>query len=402
MKKLLFLLLLIPLSISAKGIELNIECNTLKINDKISCDLVLTNDYNSFIKSVEINKNELLQNLKSDYDLVNENKLLININSDENKIDVISFEYFMDKNDTNIYLANVRVNTNYNTYETNELVKNLKINNIAHVDNILVNNQPISDFDINKFNYVINLYELNDYVEIDVITDDSNEVDLEKKLFKSYNNNTISFSVTNKKDTEKYEIKFVYQEQNDNDKVIVDTLQKEIDRNKRYHYLEVSNNTSEFIINGERYNLVVGKNTIKYKNNIDTYLFIVNRLKPDEIIENDPRIKTLKIGNSYLNIKDDVYEYNYSNNKIDLVEIETFNNNDYEVKYNDDKITIIVYDAGLNSNEYVINLNDESEQEVKVEEYDKTKTVLVFLIFLLTFILLIIITIRKIKKNRIN
>ena len=63
MKKFLFLLLLIPLSISAKGIEVNIECDKLKINDRTSCNLVLTNEYSSPIKSVEMGKNNLLLNL---------------------------------------------------------------------------------------------------------------------------------------------------------------------------------------------------------------------------------------------------------------------------------------------------------------------------------------------------
>ena len=400
MKKIFLLLLLIPFSIQAKGIEASIECsNTLKINAKINCDLYISNDYASNIKNIEFDKNELLLDLKSDFEMNNDEKTIIEIESNESKIKVLNFNYLMSQNDINIYLKNVIINTNHNNYVNNELIKNLKIDRIAYVDNILINNQPIPEFNKDTFNYEINLYDKSDYVELRVLTSNGNNVDSKVKLIKSFNN-PITFDVYNEYDRETYSLKFNFKDQNENEDIKINEMSLNFDKNKKYYYLEVNENISKLTINNNIYELNDISNKIKVKNNTDIYLFEINKIKNNEIINTDKTIKSLKIGNSFLNLREDNYEYYYDT--LDIVEVETTKSKDYEIKYNSDNILITIYDSNLDSLTYKINITTNSDNETKeFKEYDKTKTMLIFFIFLLMFILITLAFIRKNKRERI-
>ena len=401
LKKIILFLFFIPLVINAQGIEPEIKCSDVsKVNDKVSCELVINNDYNSFIKNLELKKNSLLLELEGKLEQNDDEKIVVDINSSEKQIKAFKFKYLLSQNDSNIYLNNIVINTNSNNYTINELKKNIKINNIAYADNILINNQPIPNFDKDIFNYTVNLYEKSDYIELKVLTSGQNKTNEEVKLVKYYNNN-ISFDVYNDDNTETYEIKIAHNDKNTNEDIKISEIPFDFDKNKLYYYLEVNNSLSKVTINNNTYNLDNGNNYIKIQNINDTYLFNIKKLQNDEKINKDNSIKMLKIGDSYINVREDEYEYSHITNKIEPIEVETTINQDYQIKYNKDKIIITVYDAEANSKTYVVNIIEDNEKSVEIEEYDKTKTMIIFIIFLLLFILLILVIFKRRKKDRL-
>lgn len=407
MKKFLWLLLLLPLSINARAnINSSIECQEeLTIGNYINCKLILDNPSKLEIKDVSFEKNNSLLDLKTGYELnLEENTYVIPIDSDENKITVITFNYLMEKNNSSIVINDFKINTSLETIDET-VSKNLAVKDAAYVDKIYINNIPITDMNRDTYTYAVTIYERTEYIELKIITSGKNKViDGDTKLIKY--SPSISFKVANESDTETYNINLNYSNPSNARNIDIKEIPFKFNPNKKYYYLEVENNVYKLHIeNGiteKECILNVGKNNVNFDNDGDIYNFVINRLKTNEKINEDSKLKTLKIGNTYLNLKDDVFEYNHIANNVEIVTVETSKNQDYEIKYSNNKIKIIVYDAKLDSTEYTINLVDDTVPKKDIKEYDNSKSIVIFLIFLLSFILILLAMIRKHKKERID
>lgn len=407
MKKLLWLLLLVPLAVNARAnISTSIECQEeLTIGDNISCKLVVDNPTKMQIKGVSFGKNATLLNLKSEYELKLEEDIYnIDLDISDEKFDLFAFNFLMEKNNSNILIEDLKINTTYEEISQN-VSKTLAIKNIAYADQIYINNIPINDMNRDTFSYTVNIYERTEYLEIKTITSGQNKaVDGEIVLIKYTPN--IAVKVTNEADTETYNITLNYNNPSNATNITIEEIPFKFNPNKKSYYLEVENSIYKVTISNNEitkdFLLNVGKNNIKFENDGETYNFVVKRLKNNEKVNTDSKLKTLKFGNTYLNLKDDVYEYDFVADKVEVVTIETSKDQDYEIKYSSNKVRIIVYDAKLDTTEYVINLVDDTTPEKEVKEYDNSKSIIIFLIFLLSFILVLLFLIKKYKKERIN
>ena len=404
MKKFLFLLFLFPLSINALSEkDFSIECNNLKIGTKANCVFKINNEEKNNINIVTFDYDENLSNVKSSYEIKKEEKYEINLKTDDNTIDVFSFDYLMEYNDIDINLKNLNIKYDEESITLDNFSKNLKIENIAFVDNILINNQPIIDFNKNIYNYKVDLYERNDYVEIKVISSGNNTITGKaNKIYKFVNGATINIEVKNESDTETYKITLNYNKQRLNvSKIKIKEIPFDFVLTKRYYYLEVTKDVSKITIENDsvnkKYDLNIGKNKIIFNNNGINYIFVINRLKQNQSINLGTNLKSLKIGDNYLDLKEDSYNYTYKNDKVDLVEVETLENQDYDIKYNDDKIVINLYDANANKTSYTINLIDKNNTNNKVKNYSKAKSIIFFVIFLIVFVILAIVSFKKYK-----
>lgn len=404
MKKLLWLLLLFPIIVNAKtNINAQIECQEeLTIGDNINCKLVINNPEKLLIKDISFEKQDLLLDIKSEYKInLEENLYMLELNSDNEKIELFSFNYLMDKNNSKILIEEIKVNS-----EEEEIIQNisksLAIKNIAYADKIYINNIPVDNMNRDIFSYKVNIYERTEYLEIKTITNGSNtSVDGETILVK-YNPN-ITIKVANDFDTETYNIELNYRNPSNIDTINIKEIPFKFIPNKRNYYIEVENNVDKITMSNstssKEFLLTVGANYIYFENSDETYNFIIERLKNSEEINNDSSLKTLRFGNTYLNLKNGVYDYNYVAENIEVVTVETNRNQDYEIKYSSNKIRVIVYDAELNTSEYTINLINEIEPKKEVKEYDNSKTIIVFIVFLLLFLLLLLFMIKKYKKE---
>lgn len=410
MKKFILLFLLIPFSISARSnVEATIECsNEVTIGNNVNCKLVIENPYRYKITDVTFDKNNKLLNINSNYELfdgVSTYTYTTTIDSREEKITLLTFSYLMEKNHSNIAIDNFVINTTSDKFEQN-VSKILEIENISYADMIYINGQPLADMNRDVFDYTVNVFERLEYIELKVVTSGNNRsLDGDVRLLKY--TPTLSFKVSNDKDTETYNISFNYKNPDTVDEIKISDIPFQFIPTKRYYYLEVENNVSKINIESssisKEYNLNVGKNDIRFDNNGDVYRFVINRLKATGTINDISKAKAIKFGNIYLNIRDDVYEYRYLADEVDLVTVETVSNQDYEIKYNSDKVKITIYDAKQNKSEYTINLIKEDDEEKKeIQEYDNSKNIVVFFIFLLSFILITLVVIVKYKKERIN
>lgn len=404
MKKLLWLLLLFPIIVNAKtNINAQIECQEeLTIGDNINCKLVINNPEKLLIKDISFEKQDLLLDIKSEYKInLEENLYMLELNSDNEKIELFSFNYLMDKNNSKILIEEIKVNS-----EEEEIIQNisksLAIKNIAYADKIYINNIPVDNMNRDIFSYKVNIYERTEYLEIKTITNGSNTaVDGETILVK-YNPN-ITIKVANDFDTEAYNIELNYRNPSNIDTINIKEIPFKFIPNKRNYYIEVENSVDKITMSNstssKEFLLTVGANYIYFENSDETYNFIIKRLKNSEEINNDSSLKTLRFGNTYLNLKNGVYDYNYVAENIEVVTVETNKNQDYEVKYSSNKIRVIVYDAELNTSEYTVNLINEIEPKKEVKEYDNSKTIIVFIVFLLLFLLLLLFMIKKYKKE---
>ena len=404
MKKLLWLLLLFPIIVNAKtNINAQIECQEeLTIGDNINCKLVINNPEKLLIKDISFQKQDLLLDIKSEFKInLEENLYMLELNSDNEKIELFSFNYLMDKNNSKILIEEIKVNS-----EEEEIIQNisksLAIKNIAYADKIYINNIPVDNMNRDIFSYKVNIYERTEYLEIKTITNGSNTaVDGETILVK-YNPN-ITIKVANDFDTETYNIELNYRNPSNIDTINIKEIPFKFIPNKRNYYIEVENNVDKITMSNstssKEFLLTVGANYIYFENSDETYNFIIKRLKNSEEINNDSSLKTLRFGNTYLNLKNGVYDYNYVAENIEVVTVETNKNQDYEIKYSSNKIRVIVYDAELNTSEYTVNLINEIEPKKEVKEYDNSKTIIVFIVFLLLFLLLLLFMIKKYKKE---
>ena len=404
MKKLLWLLLLFPIIVNAKtNINAQIECQEeLTIGDNINCKLVINNPEKLLIKDISFEKQDLLLDIKSEYKInLEESLYMLELNSDNEKIELFSFNYLMDKNNSKILIEEIKVNS-----EEEEIIQNisksLAIKNIAYADKIYINNIPVDNMNRDIFSYKVNIYERTEYLEIKTITSGSNtSVDGETILVK-YNPN-ITIKVANDFDTETYNIELNYRNPSNIDTINIKEIPFKFIPSKRNYYIEVENNVDKITMSNstssKEFLLTVGANYIYFENSDETYNFIIKRLKNSEEINNDSSLKTLRFGNTYLNLKNGVYDYNYVAENIEVVTVETNRNQDYEVKYSSNKIRVIVYDAELNTSEYTVNLINEIEPKKEIKEYDNSKTIIVFIVFLLLFLLLLLFMIKKYKKE---
>lgn len=407
MKKFLWLLLLIPISINAKvNVNSYIECQEeLTIGSNISCKLIINNSSKAKIKEVNFEKIDDLLNIKSNFDLnLNDNLYKITLDSEEENIDLLNFNFLMKKNNSEILIDNINITTSTETV-TQKVSKTLTIKNAAYVDQIYINNNPIVNINRDIYNYVLNIYERTEYIELKIVTSGENKTIEDNIRLIKYSPN-ITFRVANESDTETYTINLNYKNANNIDNINIKEIPFKFNPNKKSYYLEVENSISkinvEYGSENKEYFLNYGNNNIKIDANDETYNFVINRLKSIQSINTSSKLKSIKMGNTYLNLKDDVYEYNYAANKLDIVTIETANNQDYEIKYSSDKVKITVYDAKLNKSEYTIKLIDDTEPEKEIKEYDNTKSIIIFLIFLSLFILILLIIVKKHKKERID
>lgn len=404
MKKLLWLLLLFPIIVNAKtNINAQIECQEeLTIGDNINCKLVINNPEKLLIKDISFEKQDLLLDIKSEYKIkLEENLYMLELNSDNEKIELFSFNYLMDKNNSKILIEEIKVNSEEEEVIQN-ISKSLAIKNIAYADKIYINNIPVDNMNRDIFSYKVNIYERTEYLEIKTITSGSNtSVDGETILVK-YNPN-ITIKVANDFDTETYNIELNYRNPSNIDTINIKEIPFKFIPSKRNYYIEVENNVDKITMSNstssKEFLLTVGANYIYFENSDETYNFIIKRLKNSEEINNDSSLKTLRFGNTYLNLKNGVYDYNYVAENIEVVTVETNKNQDYEIKYSSNKIRVIVYDAELNTSEYTVNLINEIEPKKEVKEYDNSKTIIVFIVFLLLFLLLLLFMIKKYKKE---
>ena len=149
--------------------------------------------------------------------------------------------------------------------------------------------------------------------------------------------------------------------------------------------------------------LDVGDNIITLINNDVKYTFNVRRLAEGEKVNNVLNLKYLRIGDSYINLKDDVYVYKLKKENNILAKVGTvIDNQDYEIKYYDDQILINLFDFSGNSKQYKITLQDNVDQNIVVDKYDNTTTIIIFCVFSVLFIIIGAIVIYKhheYKKN---
>ena len=408
MKKLIWLLLLMPIMVNARAnMNASIECQEeLTIGDNISCKLVINNPENRLIKDISFKKSADLLDLKSTYESKNEEDIYtFTIEKDEEKIVLFSFNFLLDKNNSNILIEEIKVNSDIEEVIQN-ISKTLKIKNIAYADAIYINNNPIINMDRDIFNYTLNIYERTEYLEIRTVTSGSNKTIDGNVILVKYSPN-ISIKVANDVDTETYNIELNYKNPNNADTISIKEIPFKFNPNKRNYYLETEYNVDKITISNsitsKDYLLNLGNNYIAFDNDGENYTFVIKRLKQNEEINTDSSLKTLKFGNAYLNLKENVYNYNYVAEKVEVVTVEPTSAQDYEVKYSNNKIKVIVYDAKLNTSEYTINLIDDLEMPKKeVKKYDNSKNIIVFLIFLLSFILILLFSIKKYKKEHID
>ena len=328
MKKLLWLLLLFPIIVNAKtNINAQIECQEeLTIGDNINCKLVINNPEKLLIKDISFEKQDLLLDIKSEYKInLEESMYMLELNSDNEKIELFSFNYLMDKNNSKILIEEIKVNS-----EEEEIIQNisksLAIKNIAYADKIYINNIPVDNMNRDIFSYKVNIYERTEYLEIKTITSGSNtSVDGETILVK-YNPN-ITIKVANDFDTETYNIELNYRNPSNIDTINIKEIPFKFIPSKRNYYIEVENNVDKITMSNstssKEFLLTVGANYIYFENSDETYNFIIKRLKNSEEINNDSSLKTLRFGNTYLNLKNGVYDYNYVAENIEVVTVET-------------------------------------------------------------------------------
>ncbi len=400
MKKFFFLLLALTAT-NIKALEANIECQTdnISINNKINCSFIIKNSDKIKIKNVSFENNGNLLDIKSNFNIETTDQYYsINTNSDSEKIIIANFNYFMSKNNEEIAINNIEVKTNNDLLTIPSTYTKLAINNAAYLDAIYINNQPINLMrDI--YDYEIDLYNRPYYLEIKALASGKNKAKNEIQLIKFISGKVISLEVSNDNDTEIYNLTINYNNKEVKSNIEIKEIPFYFNASKTYYYLEVENNIDKLTINDGVYNLNNGKNTIDIISDGITYNFVINRLKSKEKVNLNFNLKSLKIGNTYLNLKEDVYEYNYTNDKMQVVTLET--TQDYDITYNDNLILINIYNARAEKLSYKINIFSEVEK-VEVKDYDNTKTKIIFAIFLATFLLISIIVLKKYKKEHIH
>ena len=421
MKKLLFSFFAIfPMVVNAESIAFDLKCDREKYNldDLAKCYIIINNPELKRINSVSFESESTFENANSKFKFSNElNKYIINLNGiNENSIDVFDFDYKVTKDDLVIKNIDFKLKNLADFKIESDFVKTFSLKEKPYLTNILINNQELSNF--NKETLEYNYYLVDDlkYLEIKTFTDEGNKIkdNFGQKLINIENLDTITIEVNNSSESSIYKINLIKEPKNLLRSVEINEIKFKFNPLKFSYYFEVPNDVEALNFNYESEDindkfqlnspiLDVGDNVITLINNDVKYTFNVRRLAEGEKVNNVLNLKYLRIGDSYINLKDDVYVYKLKKENNILAKVGTvIDNQDYEIKYYDDQILINLFDFSGNSKQYKITLQDNVDQNIVVDKYDNTTTIIIFCVFSVLFIIIGAIVIykhREYKKN---
>ena len=421
MKKLLFSFFAIfPMVVNAESIAFDLKCDREKYNldDLAKCYIIINNPELKRINSVSFESESTFENANSKFKFSNElNKYIINLNGiNENSIDVFDFDYKVTKDDLVIKNIDFKLKNLADFKIESDFVKTFSLKEKPYLTNILINNQELSNF--NKETLEYNYYLVDDlkYLEIKTFTDEGNKIkdNFGQKLINIENLDTITIEVNNSSESSIYKINLIKEPKNLLRSVEINEIKFKFNPLKFSYYFEVPNDVEVLNFNYESEDindkfqlnspiLDVGDNVITLINNDVKYTFNVRRLAEVEKVNNVLNLKYLRIGDSYINLKDDVYVYKLKKENNILAKVGTvIDNQDYEIKYYDDQILINLFDFSGNSKQYKITLQDNVDQNIVVDKYDNTTTIIIFCVFSVLFIIIGAIVIykhREYKKN---
>ena len=421
MKKLLFSFFAIfPMVVNAESIAFDLKCDREKYNldDLAKCYIIINNPELKRINSVSFESESTFENANSKFKFSNElNKYIINLNGiNENSIDVFDFDYKVTKDDLVIKNIDFKLKNLADFKIKSDFVKTFSLKEKPYLTNILINNQELSNF--NKETLEYNYYLVDDlkYLEIKTFTDEGNKIkdNFGQKLINIENLDTITIEVNNSDESSIYKINLIREHKNLLKSVKINEIKFKFNPLKFSYYFEVSNDVEVLNFNYESEDingkfqlnspiLDVGDNVITLINNDVKYTFNVRRLAEGEKVNNVLNLKYLRIGDSYINLKDDVYVYKLKKENNILAKVGTvIDNQDYEIKYYDDQILINLFDFSGNSKQYKITFQDNVDQNIVVDKYDNTTTIIIFCVFSVLFIIISAIVIykhREYKKN---
>lgn len=424
MKKLFLILLLIPLNISARNLintELICETNEIKLNDTINCSLVINNPNKVSFKSIKFETQNILENVTTDtnFTLNNSNhngkySYEILLNSSNNKLNAFKFDIKIIQKDFKLNLENIYLDLEAtDDIEIISIDRNFKVQSDAYLKNILINNQPLNDFEPYVYEYTANIFAKNDMLEFKVEACDDCTIENNFRLVNSGMKKVI-FKVNNKNTTTEYKINLNYVATTNNllENVTINEIDFNFNPTKFNYYFSVPNNISALSFihsNSDKYilsptTLNVGSNiiTIKNKETNITYSFYIERLAIGQLVNEEALIKTLKVGDKYINLKNDIYEYDIDKEENIKVTLETtIENQDYDIKYNDDKIEIVIFGLSGKNTNYTINLIEDNVN-LNVNEYDNTSNIIIVCIFAALFTLIVLIAVTKYREYRKN
>ena len=421
MKKLLFSFFAIfPMVVNAESIAFDLKCDREKYNldDLAKCYIIINNPELKRINSVSFESESTFENANSKFKFSNElNKYIINLNGiNENSIDVFDFDYKVTKDDLVIKNIDFKLKNLADFKIKSDFVKTFSLKEKPYLTNILINNQELSNF--NKETLEYNYYLVDDlkYLEIKTFTDEGNKIkdNFGQKLINIENLDTITIEVNNSDESSIYKINLIREHKNLLKSVKINEIKFKFNPLKFSYYFEVPNDVEVLNFNYESEDingkfqlnspiLDVGDNVITLINNDVKYTFNVRRLAVGEKVNNVLNLKYLRIGDSYINLKDDVYVYKLKKENNILAKVGTvIDNQDYEIKYYDDQILINLFDFSGNSKQYKITFQDNVDQNIVVDKYDNTTTIIIFCVFSVLFIIISAIVIykhREYKKN---
>lgn len=421
MKKLLFSFFAIfPMVVNAESITFDLKCDREKYNldDLAKCYIIINNPELKRINSVSFESESTFENANSKFKFSNElNKYIINLNGiNENSIDVFDFDYKVTKDDLVIKNIDFKLKNLADFKIKSDFVKTFSLKEKPYLTNILINNQELSNF--NKETLEYNYYLVDDlkYLEIKTFTDEGNKIkdNFGQKLINIENLDTITIEVNNNDESSIYKINLIREHKNLLKSVKINEIKFKFNPLKFSYYFEVPNDVEVLNFNYESEDingkfqlnspiLDVGDNVITLINNDVKYTFNVRRLAEGEKVNNVLNLKYLRIGDSYINLKDDVYVYKLKKENNILAKVGTvIDNQDYEIKYYDDQILINLFDFSGNSKQYKITFQDNVDQNIVVDKYDNTTTIIIFCVFSVLFIIISAIVIykhREYKKN---
>ena len=406
--------------VNAVSIAFDLKCDREKYNldDLAKCYIINNNTELKRINSVSFESESTFENANSKFKFSNElNKYIINLNGiNENSIDVFDFDYKVTKDDLVIKNIDFKLKNLADFKIKSDFVKTFSLKEKPYLTNILINNQELSNF--NKETLEYNYYLVDDlkYLEIKTFTDEGNKIkdNFGQKLINIENLDTITIEVNNSDESSIYKINLIREHKNLLKSVKINEIKFKFNPLKFSYYFEVPNDVEVLNFNYESEDingkfqlnspiLDVGDNVITLINNDVKYTFNVRRLAEGEKVNNVLNLKYLRIGDSYINLKDDVYVYKLKKENNILAKVGTvIDNQDYEIKYYDDQILINLFDFSGNSKQYKITFQDNVDQNIVVDKYDNTTTIIIFCVFSVLFIIISAIVIykhREYKKN---
>lgn len=424
---LLFVLLIPFYTKASQNIDFNLECEEkeYKLSELSTCSISIKNYSSGAIKSLSFKTDNQLINVfvptGNTLDITNNIYQISSENEELLAQKLMTFDVVIDKYDFNLLLTDINfVLVDNSIVNTQDITKNFKIKKNVYLANIVINNKELIDFKFDKYNYNYNIYNNLEIIELKAIAYDGYTIldGFEHKLV-YVNNNPIKIKVANEaNEIKEYTINLNVV--NDNDLLLKDVgiseIPFEFDSYKFEYYLQVPYEINALSFNYKSYNLentyeikiaqlVLGDNVIelKSKNSDITYKFHIKRLVENTIVDDSINLKSLKIGETYINLKDKIFSYSISNVENPVVELKTaIVNQDYDVIHTDKQIKIKIYSLTGQSQTYTIDLVDEEVINNPIIDYDKTTNIIIVCIFLALFILiglLVFIKNKEYKKN---